>query len=65
MAKHHYIDGKMSGGVYTANDEHWDFISKCMRMNIVANPLHMMEFSNIGQQEAEIIRMTLGLFGGN
>jgi hypothetical protein len=31
-AKKYYRDGgKMSGGVYTAKDEHWDFISDVMR----------------------------------
>ena len=31
-AKKYYRDGgKMSGGVYTAKDEHWDFVSAVMR----------------------------------
>jgi len=31
-AKKYYRDGgKMSGGVYTSKDEHWDFISDVMR----------------------------------
>lgn len=37
--------GKMSGGVYMANDEHWDFISEVMRQHITSNPLHMVEFA--------------------
>lgn len=40
--------GKMSGGVYTCNDEHWDFISECMRLHIESNPLHIVEFSFVG-----------------
>jgi len=64
-AKKYYRDGgKMSGGVYTAKDEHWDFISDVMRQNIESNPLHFTEFANIGQLESEIIRVTLDLFNG-
>jgi sphinganine-1-phosphate aldolase len=33
-----------------------------MRENIESNPLHVVEFANIGQLEAEIIKMTLTLF---
>lgn len=33
-----------------------------MRENIVSNPLHVVEFANITQLEAEIIRMTLNMF---
>jgi hypothetical protein len=48
-AKKYYRDGgKMSGGVYTSKDEHWDFISDVMRKNIESNPLHFTEFANIG-----------------
>ena len=48
-AKKYYRDGgKMSGGVYTTKDEHWDFISDVMRLNVESNPLHFTEFSNIG-----------------
>ena len=64
-SKKYYINGgKLSGAVYTAQEEHWDFISDVMRQSIVSNPLHIMEFSNITQMEAEIIRMTLNLFHG-
>ena len=62
-AKKYYRDGgKMSGGVYTAKDEHWDFISDVMRQNIESNPLHFTEFANIGQLESEVIKVTLDLF---
>jgi sphinganine-1-phosphate aldolase len=54
--------GKLSGGVYTAQEDHWDFLSEVMRENIESNPLHVVEFANIGQLEAEIIKMTLTLF---
>lgn len=56
--------GRLSGGVYTANEQHWDFISECMRENIESNPLHMAEFTNVTQMEAEILKMTLNLFHG-
>jgi sphinganine-1-phosphate aldolase len=56
--------GHISGGVYTANEEHWNFISDCMRQNIESNPLHAVEFSNVTQLEAEIIRITLNLYRG-
>lgn len=62
-AKTHYNNGgKISGGVYTNNQEHWDFISECMRLNIESNPLHIVEFSFVGQLEAEIIKMALDLY---
>ena len=35
-----------------------------MRENIESNPLHIVEFANIGQLEAEVIRMTLSMFNG-
>lgn len=64
-SKKYFRDGgKMSGGVYTAKDDHWDFISDVMRQNIESNPLHFTEFANIGQLEAEIIKVTLDLFNG-
>ena len=43
QAKEFYTKGaSISGAVYTANAEHWDFISEVMRMNIESNPLHMV-----------------------
>ena len=57
--------GKMSGGVYTTDPEHWNFVSNAMRENIESNPLHMVEFANVGQMEAEILRMTIDLFNGD
>jgi sphinganine-1-phosphate aldolase len=35
-----------------------------MRENIMSNPLHIVEFSNITQMEAEILKMTLNIFHG-
>ncbi len=65
-AKQYYTKGgNISGAVYTSQGEHWDFISDVMRVNIESNPLHMVQFSNINQYEAEIIRMTLDLFHGD
>jgi sphinganine-1-phosphate aldolase len=57
--------GKMSGGVYINDKAHWDMVSDAMRSQITSNPLHMMEFSFVGQLEAEIIRMTLDLFNAD
>lgn len=66
QAKTYYNNGgKCSGAVYTNNDEHWDFISEVMRLHIESNPLHIVEFSYVGQLEAEIIRMALDLYHGN
>eukprot|EP00347_Sterkiella_histriomuscorum_P002328 403368575 len=63
QAKQYYTNGgKISGGVYTSNNEHWDFISDCMRLHIESNPLHIVEFSYVGQLEAEIIKMALELY---
>jgi hypothetical protein len=48
VAKLYYTNGgKMSGGVYTANEEHWDFVSEVMRQHITSNPLHMVEFAHV------------------
>jgi hypothetical protein len=42
-AKTYYTKGgNISGAVYTSKDEHWDFISEVMRVNIESNPLHMV-----------------------
>jgi sphinganine-1-phosphate aldolase len=65
-AKQYYTNGgRISGAVYMAQDSHWDFIGQVMRLNIESNPLHMVQFSNISQLEAEIIRVTLDLFHGD
>jgi hypothetical protein len=32
--------GKISGAVYIADEDHWDFISDVMRLHITSNPLH-------------------------
>jgi hypothetical protein len=47
QARHSYIENKMSGCVYIADDEHWDFVHDVMRRFIVTNPLHMDEFAII------------------
>jgi len=39
-----YKAGKMSGGVYFKEDDHWNFIAEVMRISMVSNPLHMDEF---------------------
>ena len=38
------MQGKMSGGVYFKEEDHWNFISEVMRISMVANPLHIDEF---------------------
>ena len=62
--KYYSNGGKLSGAVYTAQEEHWNFIADVMKETIVSNPLHLIEFSSVTQMEAEIIRMTLNLFNG-
>ena len=57
--------GHLSGGVYHADESHWDFIAKVMRMFIVVNPLHSTEFMPVTTMEAEIIRMVANLFNGD
>jgi len=57
--------GRLSGGVYHAGEDHWNFISDVMRMFIVVNPLHSDEFMPVTQMEAEIIRMVANLFHGD
>lgn len=40
-----YSDGAhLSGGVYHAGEDHWNFISEVMKMFITVNPLHADEF---------------------
>lgn len=57
--------GRVSGAVYIADDEHWDFIGEVQRMFAVSNPLHIEEFMPVCQMEAEIIRMVLNLYHGD
>lgn len=60
-----YTDGgNLSGGVYVADNDHWDFIADIMKATIVSNPLHIDEFIYSTQMEAEIIRWTLNLYHG-
>ena len=37
-------ESRISGAVYHADEEHWNFICEIMRMFIVVNPLHCDEF---------------------
>lgn len=39
--------GKMSGGVYTDDQDHWDFMAEVMKSQITSNPLHIFEFPQI------------------
>jgi len=40
-----YIDtGRMSGGVYIADDKHWEFVAGVMSKYVVSNALHVEEF---------------------
>jgi len=55
----------MTGGVYTKDTKHWEFISDIMTATIVSNPLHVDEFSYATQMEAEIIRWTCNLYKGD
>ena len=44
-SKKNYQDGgNMTGGVYTKDTNHWQFISDIMKTTIVSNPLHLDEF---------------------
>lgn len=60
-----YIDKKMSGGVYVADKNHWDFVNDIMNKFVVTNPLHADEFQVVTQMEAEILRMVLNLYHGD
>jgi hypothetical protein len=47
-SKHHYTNGgKLSGGVYTADEDHWDFVGEVMKKTVTSNPLHFGEFQYI------------------
>jgi sphinganine-1-phosphate aldolase len=57
--------GNLAGGVYKKGDDHWNFISECVRISIVSNSLHATDFAYVIQMEAEIIRWTLNLYKGD
>ena len=57
--------GNLAGGVYRKGVDHWNFISECIRLSIVSNPLHSSDFGYIIHMEAEIIRWTLNLYKGD
>lgn len=56
--------GKLSGGVYTVEEGHWEFIGEVLKKTITSNPLHFGEFPYVCQFEAEIIRSCLDLHHG-
>ncbi len=60
-----YVEKKMSGGVYVADKQHWDFVNDVMNKFVVTNPLHADEFTIVTQMEAEILRMVLNLYHGD
>ena len=48
LQKQYYTNGgKVTGTVYNNNEEHWDFISEVMRLQIQSNPLHFVEFQYV------------------
>lgn len=55
----------MSGGVYIADDKHWEYVSSVMSKYVVTNPLHNEEFASVSQMEAEIIRMVANMYNGD
>ena len=57
--------GNLAGGVYRKGEDHWNFISECVRISIVSNPLHSSDFAYITHLEAEIVRWTLNLYKGD
>ena len=57
--------GQMSGAVYISDEKHWELICEAMRLNIYANPIHLDDFRFCCQLEAEVIRMTIGLYNGD
>jgi len=57
--------GNLAGGVYRKGKDHWNFISECVRIAIISNPLHATDFGYILHMEAEIIRWTLNLYKGD
>ena len=58
-------DTRVSGCVYCADDDHWQFVSKIMSGFITSNALHTDEFKMISHMEAEIIRMVANLYHGD
>lgn len=47
--KNFYTKGAhMSGGVYIADETHWDMVADVMKLNITSNPLHVHEFAFVG-----------------
>lgn len=46
-SKHCYVDKKMSGGVYVADQKHWTFVNEVMNKFVVTNPLHAEEFTTV------------------
>jgi sphinganine-1-phosphate aldolase len=55
---------QVSGCIYTNDKKHWNFLSDAMWYHSIANPLFSEEFPAVGQFDAEIIKITLGLFNG-
>ena len=57
--------GNLAGGVYRKGEDHWNFISECIRISVISNPLHSSDFAYITHLEAEIVRWTLNLYKGD
>ncbi|XP_064630555.1 sphingosine-1-phosphate lyase-like isoform X2 [Lineus longissimus] len=62
----HAEDGKVSGAVYKANNPALlNLVTKVYNAYAYSNPLHPDLFPDVRKMEAEIIRMTCGMFNGD
>ncbi|CAL4177491.1 unnamed protein product, partial [Meganyctiphanes norvegica] len=59
-------NGSISGGVFSGNDPHYNsLLTQIYGMTAWTNPLHADVFPGTRKMEAEIVRMTIGMFHGD
>jgi len=63
--EHHWKNGACTGTVYVGDEEQIEVINTAFSKFTLTNPLHTDTFPSNRKFEAEIIRMSLDLLGGN
>jgi len=61
----YWKSGKISGGVYIADESHIDLMNQAYSMYSMSNPLHPDIWPSVRKYEVEIIRMTADMLNGD
>lgn len=52
------MSGKISGALYTTDEDHYESVNSFGAMYMYQNPLHLDTFKELLKMESEVIKMT-------